>query len=57
MFSTSLKTEKLTIGSREFIWGTRTYLMGILNITPDSFSGDGLISDRKSTRLNSSHRT
>ena len=23
-------------------WGTRTYLMGILNITPDSFSGDGL---------------
>ncbi|MCL4868043.1 MAG: dihydropteroate synthase [Anaerolineae bacterium] len=25
-----------------FTWGTRTYLMGILNITPDSFSGDGL---------------
>lgn len=25
-----------------FAWGTRTYLMGILNITPDSFSGDGV---------------
>ena len=24
-------------------WGRRTYVMGILNITPDSFSGDGLI--------------
>jgi dihydropteroate synthase len=26
-----------------FQWGSRTYIMGILNITPDSFSGDGLI--------------
>lgn len=26
-----------------FEWGTRTYVMGILNITPDSFSGDGLL--------------
>lgn len=25
-----------------FQWGTRTFVMGILNITPDSFSGDGL---------------
>jgi len=24
-------------------WGKRTYVMGILNITPDSFSGDGLL--------------
>ncbi len=24
-------------------WGSRTYVMGILNITPDSFSGDGLM--------------
>ena len=23
-------------------WGERTYVMGILNVTPDSFSGDGL---------------
>ena len=31
------------IGPRTFAWGTRTYLMGILNVTPDSFSGDGLL--------------
>ena len=28
-----------------FKWGTRTYVMGILNVTPDSFSGDGLIGE------------
>jgi len=32
----------MTIGGREFVWGQRTYVMGILNATPDSFSGDGL---------------
>jgi dihydropteroate synthase/2-amino-4-hydroxy-6-hydroxymethyldihydropteridine diphosphokinase len=26
-----------------FLWGDRTYVMGILNVTPDSFSGDGLL--------------
>lgn len=26
-----------------FEWGKRTYVMGILNVTPDSFSGDGLM--------------
>ena len=26
----------------ELRWGERTYVMGIINITPDSFSGDGL---------------
>src|SRR3989338_7752175 len=26
-----------------FEWGTRTYLMGIINVTPDSFSGDGIL--------------
>src|SRR5687768_16404400 len=31
----------------ELRWGERTYLMGIINVTPDSFSGDGLApSDR-----------
>ena len=23
-------------------WGSRTYIMGIVNVTPDSFSGDGI---------------
>jgi len=31
------------IGPVTFAWGARTYLMGILNVTPDSFSGDGLL--------------
>jgi dihydropteroate synthase len=30
-------------------WGTKTYLMGILNVTPDSFSGDGLALPERST--------
>src|SRR6476646_11594349 len=33
----------LRIGGRTFAWGERTYVMGILNVTPDSFSGDGLL--------------
>ncbi|HET9909940.1 MAG TPA: dihydropteroate synthase [Anaerolineales bacterium] len=33
----------LQIGNHIFNWGSRTYVMGILNVTPDSFSGDGLI--------------
>jgi dihydropteroate synthase len=31
------------IGTRTFAWGARTYVMGIVNVTPDSFSGDGLL--------------
>lgn len=34
----------LTLRNRTLTWGARTYLMGILNVTPDSFSGDGLLS-------------
>ncbi len=30
------------IGSTWFRWGERTFIMGIINVTPDSFSGDGL---------------
>jgi dihydropteroate synthase len=32
----------ITIRGREFRWGSRTYVMGVVNVTPDSFSGDGL---------------
>ena len=35
--------QPLQIGNHTFNWGSRTYVMGILNVTPDSFSGDGLI--------------
>jgi dihydropteroate synthase len=31
------------IGRTVFDWGTRTFVMGIVNVTPDSFSGDGLL--------------
>lgn len=33
--------ESLTIGGREFNFNEKTYVMGILNITPDSFSDGG----------------
>ncbi len=35
----------LTINNHIFNWGARTYVMGILNVTPDSFSGDGLLAE------------
>jgi len=34
--------QPITIRGREFRWGSRTYVMGVVNVTPDSFSGDGL---------------
>jgi dihydropteroate synthase len=33
----------LRIGRQNFAWGARTFVMGIVNVTPDSFSGDGLL--------------
>ena len=33
----------LRIGPRVFDWGARTFVMGIMNVTPDSFSGDGVL--------------
>jgi dihydropteroate synthase len=38
-----MKADQLQVGKFMFEWGTRTYVMGILNVTPDSFSGDGII--------------
>ena len=32
-------------GGTEFRWGERTYIMGVVNLSPDSFSGDGLGDD------------
>ncbi|HME82751.1 MAG TPA: dihydropteroate synthase [Candidatus Eremiobacteraceae bacterium] len=36
---------KLTLRGRTFAWGSRTFVMGIINVTPDSFSGDGVAGD------------
>ncbi|MCH8988396.1 MAG: dihydropteroate synthase [Chloroflexi bacterium] len=36
----------LTVANGDTLaWGARTYVMGIINVTPDSFSGDGLGGD------------
>ena len=43
--SITARLEPLDIGPRRFVWGQRTFVMGILNVTPDSFSGDGLLAD------------
>ena len=40
----TLQITAMQIGKRCFEWGDRTYVMGVLNVTPDSFSGDGLLS-------------
>ena len=37
------------IGPTTFRWGERTFVMGIVNVTPDSFSGDGLLAGRHSS--------
>jgi dihydropteroate synthase len=34
-------TPTLTLRNQPFEWGERTYLMGVLNVTPDSFSDGG----------------
>ena len=34
-------TSQWVIRDRQFIWGDRTYIMGVLNVTPDSFSDGG----------------
>ncbi|MDP6662972.1 MAG: dihydropteroate synthase [SAR202 cluster bacterium] len=34
-----------TIGKTAFEWGAKTFVMGVVNVTPDSFSGDGIGSD------------
>lgn len=41
--SARLPPAPIVVGPREFAWGERTFVMGILNVTPDSFSGDGLL--------------
>ena len=33
--------QNTTISKRAFDWGSRTYIMGVLNVTPDSFSDGG----------------
>ncbi|HLF71419.1 MAG TPA: dihydropteroate synthase, partial [Dehalococcoidia bacterium] len=39
---TSYLAPSMTIRGRRFDWGARTYVMGIVNLSPESFSGDGV---------------
>lgn len=41
----------LTLNAQTLRWGERTYVMGILNATPDSFSGDGLYAENARSAL------
>jgi len=47
MTATTLKPTR--IGKRLFRWGEKTYIMGICNLSPDSFSGDGIGNDIPAT--------
>jgi dihydropteroate synthase len=48
----------LQINKTDFEWGARTYIMGILNLTPDSFSGDTLLqqADPLAAAMEQAHR-
>ncbi len=39
-------TNQLHIGKEAWKWGERTYIMGILNVTPDSFSDGGRYNEK-----------
>ncbi len=43
--------QPLTVGSHVLTWGAQTYVMGILNVTPDSFSGDGILAAGEPVRV------
>jgi dihydropteroate synthase len=44
-----------SLGDRLFNWGQRTYIMGILNVTPDSFSDGGLFQSLKAAVAQAQH--
>lgn len=41
ILSGDVMAKNLNIRGKSFDWGSRTYLMGVLNVTPDSFSDGG----------------
>lgn len=48
---TTRKKFRLRLPSRALVLGERTLLMGVVNVTPDSFSGDGLHLDTKAAAI------
>ena len=45
MYQKTVRPNATRIGKRVFQWGEKTFVMGVLNVTPDSFSGDGVGTD------------
>jgi dihydropteroate synthase len=45
------RAPSLTLGGRQFCWGERTFIMAVVNATPDSFSGDGVLDPRAAAEL------
>jgi len=41
----------LRIRNKELRFGERTFIMGVVNVTPDSFSGDGVLDVREAVNL------
>jgi len=50
-----MNNEPMIIRGKLFEWGARTYLMGILNVTPDSFSDGGEFSSIKAAVIQARH--
>ena len=44
-------SQSLEIRGRQFAWGRRSYVMAIINATPDSFSGDGIYEAGQSSNV------
>ena len=42
-------TDLIVANGERLSWGKRTYVMGVINVTPDSFSGDGLKGNAQAT--------
>jgi len=45
------KLGSTSCGRSIFHWGKRTYVMGVINVSPDSFSGDGLADAEEAVAL------
>jgi dihydropteroate synthase len=55
MITKQKKRSSLKIRNKELCFGTRTFLMGIVNVSPDSFSGDGCQSTQEAVDLALQH--
>src|SRR5258706_12312360 len=50
-YAFTMKSSSLQVGKFTFNWGSRTYIMEILNLTPDSLSAVGIIANGDATKI------